>query len=212
VETSSTTVSTAASSTPESESTYNVPFVLEDVRLLGSLSQMTLISTTQLGSVLYRFNYSYSVIYAAESGALTTYKVAITGPSVVYSGTGWVLSNGTVLAFEVEGYNETGDLANGAFSDDFGNFWFVALYSENFSTFFPPSQVQPTGESSVTLGSVTMNATSYEPTDSSPIVYTMFALQAGVVPGTNFTLTTVLDVVEEDSPGLDLQIVSITEA
>lgn len=148
--------------------------------------------------------YSYSLIYAHTSGPLTTYKVSVvsSGGVIVVNDTSWLLSNGTVLASYTNGFNSTLSSAYAQFSLDFSPFLTLSEFNASPSVLAPSAQVSPGALTSISIGSVTMMVTNYEP-NSLPVIIgpcgsvfsiENFTLQAGVVPGTQFDLLTLANL------------------
>jgi hypothetical protein len=145
---------------------------------------------------------TYSVEYAPESG-VGTYKIAIT---LSYEGSSeynyaWILSNGTLIAFDTAGQNSTGSNAQSNLLINASPFLLIYDFMVSPSSNIPPG-VQAIGQSNVTIGSLSMTVTTYEPT-TLPLVFSdclgntfsmnTLIMKAGIVPGANVDLLTYFD-------------------
>jgi hypothetical protein len=229
---SATTSSTSTSCTTSTatNSTENAAIGLEFVQLAQTFSRASITLGENTTSGLVVGSYAYGLDYASPTGSLTTYKMTfiLTVDGFGLSATGWVLSNGTILATEVGSQNSTGLSAVDNLTVYGSAFIVLVAYNSSTTGLVPTADIHATGQMNVTLGMVTMTVTDYQ-ADSLPLVYSdcsgdtytlgTFALQAGTVPGTNFTLLTYLDMQgTEESSGLSqplslvLQVTSITLA
>jgi hypothetical protein len=147
---------------------------------------------------------TYNLMYAPSVGT-DTYKLAfvVSGEGFTESTTAWILTNGTVLAVDSGGQNSTGTTADDNLLPDSAPFVLVTAYDVAPSSILPASGTVATGQTSLTLGSVTMTVTNYR-AETLPLVYSdcfgdtftynTFIVQAGTVPQTSFLLLTYLDL------------------
>jgi hypothetical protein len=205
--TSSTSSSTSSSCTTSTTTTTaaasNATIGLELVQLAQMFPKMSMSwgENSTNGPVV--IDSSYVLDYAPGMGTNTykiTYGESLQGFS--QSTTAWILSNGTLLATETSGVNSSGSAAEFNLLLVAAPFFLVAAYGSSPSGLVPSSEIQAAGQSTVTLGNLTFSVTNYR-ADSLPLIFgdcsatyilTTFVLQAGVVPGTSFTLLTYLDM------------------
>jgi len=138
---------------------------------------------------------------------VTVYKVEFTenatneGTPYSVSATGWVDSNGNVLAFYFEGQNITGPQAESDFFTFSSAFYVQAIFTSEFQFFLNAAGVT-SSTTSVTLGPTTMQVTDYQasslPLTISACGYsftlTSFSLEAGTIPGSSVNVVVYLNM------------------
>jgi hypothetical protein len=202
--TASTSCESTTTSTTNSTSTTQSSTELgqEMLTLVGHLPQMSLTygENTTNGPIL--LNESYALGYGPISGP-GTYKISFYQSYDGFSQTTnvWLLSNGTLLAANNGGGNDTGADAQNDFVVASAPFTLVGAFGSNPSSVAPASDIYEASNSTIVLGKVSMNVTNFR-ADTLPLNYDQcpdsfslntFVLQVGLVPSTKFDIITYLD-------------------
>lgn len=225
----SSTSTCATTTTTVSNATADATLGLEFIQLSQVFSGMTAdfgANTTE-GPVV--ITGSYAVVYT-PSVSSSTYKVSFDQSYEGFSesGTAWILDNGTTIAFDSAGMNQTGADAVNDLLTFASPFLIVEAYNLLPSSIAPTASLQSTGQSIINYVNLSVTVTNYK-ASSVPVVYsdcfgdnyslTTLVLSAGPVPGTSFTLMTYLDIQGTDtvsgtasSYSLYLHVLSVTLA
>ena len=190
------------------ETAITAQFLLPFLRYVSAMKvsfNSTLIG--DYGSAVENTTSSYVLIYADTSSGITTYKIGISYLQLPSNGSAsspedavaWVKSDGTVLAVEHAGQNESGPSAGqdllgiiGPFAEESTLMREIGLYTSSY--------FHSIGNSSVTLGTTSMQVTTYA-AESLPMsvdvcgdlgTLNSFSLQVGTLPSTDLNLVTFL--------------------
>jgi len=173
----------------------------------------------------YNITASYTTIYVSS----TTYKVNVSlaaqGENVTY--TAWILKNGTALAIDAEGYNQTGSEAQGYVLGVFEGFIAQTQADSEIAQFTSANNFHSTGTSTVSVGPTQVSLTTYAANTlpetvgscGSTTTLTAYSISVGTPQGTTSPLIIYEHIAgSEDVNGsttfvdLTLQVTSITLA
>lgn len=194
--------------TTANETAITAQFLLPFLRYVSAM-KVSFNSTLMgdYGPAVENTTSSYVMIYADTSSGITTYKIGISYLQLPSNGSAsspedaaaWIKSDGTVLAVEYAGRNDTGPSAGqyllgimGAFAEESTLIGEIGLYTSSY--------FHSIGNSSVTLGTTNMQITTYA-AESLPMsvdvcgdlgTLNSFSLQVGTLPNTDLNLVTFL--------------------